>query len=160
MFLDLKLMFKFSCSHVSIARQLHEQKICYLTLESCFRSIASSGDSHYLPRTSPHSIHTAWNSRIWNLEFRKTIEKSLKFVSCRGLDPCTRHKFIETGQHVKNMSGGNRCYYGQSAKVGDFHWEVKINLKGRLTRRREEYVGLIKSFFCFFLSFLGGEDPT
>jgi len=156
-------MFKFSCSHVSIARQLHEQKICYLTLQSCFRSIASFGDSNYLSRTSPHSIHTAWNSRIWNFEFRKTLlplRNLWNFVSCRGLDPCTRHKLVETGQHVKNVSGGEPRLLWAKRQGWGLTLEVKINLKGRLTRRREEYVGLIKSIFCFFLSLLGGEDPT
>jgi len=31
---DIKLIFDFSCYHLSIARQLHEQKICHLTLVS------------------------------------------------------------------------------------------------------------------------------
>ena len=105
---DVKLIFNFSCQHVSEACQLHEPKICHLTLVSeerdnvvywktnrkikndlQFRSMASFGDPHYLSRTSPHSIHCAWNCRIWNFEFRKTLlpRKNLwNFVSCRGLD--------------------------------------------------------------------------
>jgi len=41
--------------------------------EVCFRSIAWFSDPHYLSRTSHHSIQCAWNSRIWNFEFRKTL---------------------------------------------------------------------------------------
>ena len=44
-----------------------------LPSDACFRSIASFGHPHYLSTTCPHSIQWAWNSRIWNLEFRKTL---------------------------------------------------------------------------------------
>ena len=61
-----------------------------MEFEACFRSIASFGDPHYLSRTSPHSIHCAWNCRIWNFEFKKKTllpRRNLwNFVSCRGLD--------------------------------------------------------------------------
>ena len=43
------------------------------SFETCFRSIASFGDLHYLPRTSPHSIQIAWNSRIWHFYLNSTL---------------------------------------------------------------------------------------
>ena len=62
----------------------------YLSFDTCFRSIVSFGDPHYLSRTSPHSIHCAWNSRIWNFEFRKKLfatNKSLKFCFLQRFRP-------------------------------------------------------------------------
>jgi len=62
-----------------------------LSFDTCFRSVALFCDPQYLPRTSPHSNHCAWNSRIWHFQFRKALlswRNVWKFHSCRGLDPC------------------------------------------------------------------------
>jgi len=42
-----------------------------LSIDTCFRSVASFCDSHYLSKTPPHSIHFAQNSQI--LDIRKTL---------------------------------------------------------------------------------------
>jgi len=62
---DIKLILYIYSSPAAWAKDLSSQ--------ACFRSIASFGDPHCLLRTSPHSIQCAWNSRIWNFEFRKTL---------------------------------------------------------------------------------------
>jgi len=61
----------------------------YLSFEACFRSIAWFGDLHYLSRTSPHSIHCAWNSRI----FRKTL---LPLRNLWNFAPCKRFRPVES----------------------------------------------------------------
>ena len=61
-----------------------------LSSEACFRSIASFGDTHYLSRTSPHSIQCAWNPRMWNFEFRKTLlppRNLWNFAPCKRFRP-------------------------------------------------------------------------
>ena len=60
-----------------------------LWFEACFRSIASFGDTHYLSRTSPHSIQCAWNPRIGNFEFRKTL---LPLRNLWDFAPCKRFR--------------------------------------------------------------------
>jgi len=48
------------------------------------------GDPHYLSRTSPHSTQCAWNSRIWNFEFWKTLlplRNLWNFVPCQRFRP-------------------------------------------------------------------------
>jgi len=64
-----------------------------LSSEVCFRSIAWFSDPHYLSRISPHSIRCAWNSRIWNFEFRKTrlpLRNLWKFAPCKRFRPVSK----------------------------------------------------------------------
>ena len=76
--------------------------------DTCFRIIASFGDPQYLPRTSPQS---AWISRIWSFEFRKTLlpRRNLSnIVPCRGLDPCPKGIYrLEMGscEHKVHVHG-------------------------------------------------------
>ena len=57
-----------------------------------FRIIAWFGDPHYLSRTSPHSTQCAWNSRIWNFEFWKTL---LPMRNLWNFAPCTRFRPVQ-----------------------------------------------------------------
>jgi len=63
-----------------------------LSFDTCFRSTASFGNPHYLRKTSPHSIHTAWNSRILKFWVQKNTfatETSLKFCFVQRFRPVT-----------------------------------------------------------------------
>jgi len=63
-----------------------------LSFEACFRSIVSFGDPHYLSRTSPDSIQCAWNSRILNFDFRKTL---LPLRNLWNFAPCKRFRPVQ-----------------------------------------------------------------
>jgi len=76
-----------------------------LSFEACFRSIAWFGDPHYLSRTSPHSTQFAWNSRIWDFEFRKTLlplRNLWNFAPCKRFRPAANVFTPVTGE------GGSR----------------------------------------------------
>ena len=62
----------------------------------CHLTLVSEAELHLVTHTTSQellltgAIHWAWNSRISNFEFRKTLlsRRNLwNFVSCRGLDP-------------------------------------------------------------------------
>ena len=121
-----KFIFNFSCLHVSIACQLHEQTICHLKLDqkrlvthTTFQDLLLKRDLYwwketYIDEKRPilMKIETCFRSFIWwpTLPFKTffslyslgmkfsdlkfwvqentfSTKKSLKFVSCRGLDP-------------------------------------------------------------------------
>jgi len=88
------LLAYFYCSPAAWAKDLSS--------EACFRSIASFRDPHYLSRTSPHSIQCAWNSRIWNFEFRKTLlpQRNLwNFAPCKRFRPVHCNTLQHTATH-------------------------------------------------------------
>ena len=78
-----------------------------LSSDAFFRSIPSFGDPHYLSRTFPDSIQSAWNSRIWNFEWeRKTLlplRNLWNFVSCKRFRP-VRILWVQTMRHIKMQS--------------------------------------------------------
>jgi len=85
------IFFLLACIYSSPAAWIKD-----LSFEACSRSISWFGDPHYLSRTSPYSIQRAWNSRIWNFEFRKTLlplRNLWKFAPCKRFRPVPiRHR--------------------------------------------------------------------
>jgi len=51
-----------------------------LSFDTCFRSIASFCDPYHFSTTLPHSIHCAWNSRIWTFELQKILLSPKEFL--------------------------------------------------------------------------------
>ena len=97
-----------------------------LSCEVCFRSIAWFGDPHYLSRTSPHSIQCAWNSRIWNFEFRKTL---LPLRNLWIFAPCMRFRPVFLNSRVSTL-GQHGCWgweeqvrFREKREIGSRHFK-------------------------------------
>ena len=95
-----------------------------LSTDACFRRITSFGDPHYLSKTSPQSIQCAWNSRIWNFEFRKTL---LPLRNLWNFAPCKRFRPVDFHPvHLFHVSFGHSrplavSRASQKALYGDLH---------------------------------------
>jgi len=79
MFLDLKLMFKFSCQQVSIACQLRTQKICHLTVatHTAFQELL----------LALFNVREILEFEILSSEKHLCTEKSLNFICVQVFHP-------------------------------------------------------------------------